>query len=194
MQKVQPKYRTQKHIHYYDFEQGSPEWLAGRVDHFTGSNAAKLLTSFGAGRHAFAKEGSFKGNFYTKRGHLLEIEAIELYETIKGIEVGKTGFVKNDKYRYCLYSPDGFLPKKTIEVKCFSKDAHLKTIKYQGLDILAQCHFGQLILEKQSTDLILYCPHPGIPPEKQLVIITIKRDKDIQDNFKQKIGTWNEQN
>lgn len=192
MVKNQLKSKAQPHIHYFDYEQGSEEWKEGRKDHFTGSNAHKLLSSFGAGRHAYADNSSFGGNFYTKRGHLLETEAIELYEQIKEVKVGTTGFVKNDKYKRCLYSPDGFLPDRTLEVKCFSPEVHLKTIKYQDIKILSQCHFGQLILEKDLTDLILYCPDDSIPVEKQLVIITIKKDKDIRDNFKRIVEAWND--
>lgn len=186
-----PKRKVSRSVTYHDVEQGSDEWLKLRENKFTGSNAAKLLTSFGAGSHAMAGLDNFAGNFHTKRGHLLENEAIELYEQIRNVQVHHTGFVTNSKYENCLYSPDGFLPDRSIEVKCFSPKKHLETIKYQSLEILAQVHFGQLIMEKALTDLILYCPKPEIPVEQMLVIIPIKRNKDIQDNFKRIIKAYN---
>lgn len=181
------------HVVYYDdLEQGSETWKMLRENQFTGSNAYKLLTSFGAGTWAMANDTGFTGNFYTRRGHLLEDQAIELYERIKGVTVGHTGFVTNAKYPNCLYSPDGFLPDRTIEVKAFSVNKHLQAIKNPSIAIKAQCHFGQLILEKKLTDLILFNPSKELPPEQRLVIITIKHDKDIQNNFKRIIREYHE--
>lgn len=181
------------HITYHDFEQGSPEWLEARnTNKFTGSNASKLLTSFGGGSWAMAKDSKFTGNFHTERGHLLEVQGIELYEKIKNKKVSHTGFVTNEKYPNCLYSPDGFLPDRTIEVKCFSVKRHLETIESQDVNTLAQIHFGQLIMEKPATDLILYNPSQEVPVEKKLVIIEIKKDLDIQRNFKRIIKEYNE--
>lgn len=191
------------HITYYDVEQGSEEWIKGREGMFTGSNAYKLLSTFGAGKHAMSEPSSFSGNYHTERGHILESEAIELYESITDAKVYHTGYVTNSKYKNCLYSPDGFTANKVIEVKCFSPKKHLELIRSPKLEVLAQCHFGQLILEKKATDLIAYCPKPKkwdesiegewpIPIDKMLVIINIKRDKDIQDNFKNIIKEYHE--
>lgn len=189
------------HIQYHNVEQGSAEWLRLRENQFTGSNAYKLLTSFGAGSWAKSTPSEFKGNFYTKRGHLLEDRAIELYERIRDCKVDHTGFVTNSKIKGCLYSPDGFRPDRTIEVKCFKPENHLEAIKYQSLSIKAQVYFGQLIMEKPLTDLILYCPKPKewdekkqgvwpVPVDKMLVIITIERDPAIERNFKRIIKAY----
>lgn len=198
------KSQQKSNLTYHDeIEQGSPEWLQFREFKFTGSNAYKLLTSFGAGSWAMSKNETWGGNYHTKRGHLLEKEALELYEQIEGVECGYTGFVTNTKYPNCLYSPDAFRPDRTVEVKCFSIKEHLKTIKNPDVKILAQCHFGQIIMERPKTDLVLYCPKPKewndelqgewpLTPAQMLVIITIKRDKDIHDNFKKIIRGYNE--
>jgi hypothetical protein len=194
---------NKKHIIYHDIEQGSEEWNKGRHGNFTGSNAYKLLSTFGAGSHAMSVESFFGGNFHTERGHILEDEAIELYNEIYGVSVQFTGFVTNNKYPNCLYSPDGYLDDKIIEVKCFSPKKHLELIKNPKLEVLAQCHFGQLILEKNLTHLVAYCPKPKnwndeqdgewlVPLDKMFVVIPIKRDKDIQNNFKRIIKEYHD--
>ena len=199
-----PRTTKRSNLTYHDnVEQGSPEWLQLREYKFTGSNAYKLLTSFGAGSWAMAKNETWHGNFYTKRGHILEEEALGLYEQIKGVKCDHAGFVTNTKYPNCLYSPDAYREDRTVEVKCFSPKEHLKTIKNPSVKILAQCHFGQIIMERNATDLVLYCPKPSnwderwdgewpVPVDKMLVILTIKKDKDIHNNFKGIIKEYNE--
>ena len=163
------------HIHYRDdIEQGSEEWLQLRKNRISGSTAHKLLGRGIPSLNSFnTEEASFSGNFATKRGHLLEDEAIELYEAINEVEVLKTGFVTNDKYPMAIYSPDGYLEDKTIEVKCFLPKAHLEAVARPDKKILAQCYFGQIVLEKASTDLILYCPKEEIPLDKKFVVKSI---------------------
>lgn len=195
--------KSNSRITYHDdVEQGSQEWLKQRDKKFTGSNAYKLLSSFGAGDWAMNESVVWSGNYHTKRGHILEPECIELYSAIKGIECQHTGFVTNSRYPNCLYSPDAYTHDRVIEVKCFSPKVHLKEIESPSVKVLSQCHFGQMILEKNRTDLIFYCPKPStwndetdgqfpVPIEKMLVIIPIKKDKKIQDNFKNIIDSYN---
>lgn len=73
----------------HQVQQGSDEWKEARVGKYTGSNAYKLLSSFGATEYAKAINDSFTGNFHTERGHILEEEAVDLYETIKGVAVDR---------------------------------------------------------------------------------------------------------
>lgn len=173
------------HIHYYDsLEQGSPEWLAKRENKISGSTAYKLLGKGIPSLNSFnTSDSKFEGNFATKRGHLLEDEAIELYEAINGVEVLKTGLVTNDKYPNAIYSPDGYLEDRTIEVKCFLPKAHLEAVKRPSLKILAQCHFGQIILEKPLTDLILYCPKDEISLDDKFVVKQIPKQEKIHNNM-----------
>lgn len=182
MPKKQPQLNS--HIHYYDdLEQGTPEWHALRKNKISGSTAYKLLGNGVPSLKSFNNESTFNGNFATKRGHLLEDEAIELYEAINNVKVMRTGMVTNDKYVYAIYSPDGYLTDRTLEVKCFLPKAHLEAVARPNVKILAQCHFGQLILEKDLTDLILYCPKPEIPLEKKFVVKQIPKKQAIQDNM-----------
>ena len=170
-------------ITIHETAQGTAEWHEAREGKFTGSLAYKLLGSSGANEYAKATRTSFKGNYHTKRGVTLEPEAIELYEAIKGVSVARPGFVTNDRFNGCLYSPDGILEDVLIEVKCFSELEHMKI--YNGdikLSVLAQVHFGLMICEKQLAHLVIY--NPTLDPEKAFKIILIKANKNIQSNFK----------
>lgn len=172
--------KQRNNVHYNnEIEQGSPEWLAIRKNKISGSTAYKLLGKGVPSLRSFNDDdNSFTGNFATKRGHLLETEAIELYEAINDVKVQTTGFVLNDKYPHAIYSPDGYMEDRTIEVKCFLPKAHLEAIKRPSIKILAQCYFGQIVLEKELTDLILYCPKDEIPLEQKFVVKSIpKKEK-----------------
>lgn len=172
-------------IHYYDsIIQGSEEWLKLRENKISGSTAYKLLGKGVPSLNSFnSSDSNFGGNFATKRGHLLEDEAIELYEAINGVKVLKTGLVTNDKYPRAIYSPDGYLEDRIIEVKCFLPKAHLEAVNRPNKKILAQCHFGQIILEKNLTDLVLYCPKDEIPLEKKFVVKSIEKKNKIHTNM-----------
>lgn len=174
-------------ITYNDTEQGTPEWIEARTGKFTGSNAYKLLSSFGAHEYAKALESNFDGNFFTKRGHLLESEAIELYEQITKSTVQHCGFVTNDSFPDCLFSPDGLTDTHIIEVKCFGETPHMAI--YNGtipMKILAQIHFGMMICEKQGGKLVIY--NPKLEPKKAFKIIDIAYSEKIVNNFKRILG------
>ena len=177
--------KQSEHVHYNnEIEQGSPEWHAIRKNKISGSTAYKLLGKGVPSLKSFNDDStSFTGNFATKRGHLLETEAIELYEAIYGVTVLHAAFVLNDKYEFAIYSPDGYLENKTIEVKCFLPKAHLEAVKRPDKKILAQCYFGQIILEKPATDLILYCPKDEIPLDKKFVVKTIEAREKVHANI-----------
>jgi hypothetical protein len=186
-----------------DVDQGSEEWLKKREQMYTGSNADKLLTSPQSviiengkiTKYAHAGISEFKGNFWTKRGHLLEDEAIELYELIKGVTVRKTGYITNSDYPGCMTSPDGIDDDWYLEVKSFDAPAHRKILNGDiSFKILAQIHYGMLIAGKKKARLLAYCPKrdeegkPLFEPKDQLKIIDIYADEDIENNFKRKIG------
>lgn len=195
-------------ITIHDIEQGTPEWLKMREELYTGSNAHKLLEHANKVRivdgkvspYAIAEITGFKGNFYTDRGHMLEEEAIELYEQITGKNVDRPGFVTNSKWPGSGYSPDGTVTDRTIEVKSFNVEKHKKLIAGElDIKILAQVHFGQLICGKKLTDFVAYnpvfakkefivngfpVPNPDYDPKSALVIITIKHNPKIAANFK----------
>lgn len=171
-----------------DIIQGTPEWEAARDGKFTGSNADKLLTSFGAGDHARSRTTDFTGNFHTKRGHLLEGEALELYHDITGEVVKTTGYVSNSDMPNCIYSPDGYTDNHLLEVKCFAEGQHLKLYKAHStrelsLKILAQIHFGMMITGKRKARLIVY--NPTLDAKRAFKFIDIDYDPRIEKRFKQ---------
>lgn len=167
--------------------QGTPEWDAIRKGKITGSIAYRLLGSFGKGEHVFNGDSGFTGSFATERGHLLEDEAIEMYEAIKNETVQHYGFVTNDAYPDAGYSPDGLTDSHVIEVKCFSEKNHLEIWRADSWlaipkKILAQIQFGILITERQGGRLVIY--NPKLEAKKALRIIEVPRVEKIQENFK----------
>lgn len=194
-------------VHFHFIEQGSDEWLEARKGMYTGSNSYKLLGNLGWVEYAKAIASDFKGNFWTKRGHLLEDEAIELYEQITGTKVlrdetgTKVGFITNDKYIRCLYSPDGVPPVPLLEVKSFSPINHLKLINGDiDLKIMAQIQYGLTISERPYAELLPYNPmfakrkildeatdelvdNKLYDPSKAFKIIRVPRNKAAIANF-----------
>jgi hypothetical protein len=178
-------------IKLHDIEQGTDEWLELRKDLYTGSGADKLLKHSGqfkiadgiATPYALAEITGFKGNFFTRRGHILEDQAIELYQRIKKCEVERAGFVTNSKYPTCGYSPDGLREDRTLECKAFNPDLHMKMFKGDiPVKVLAQCHFGMLICGKKLCDLIIY--NPDLEAREAFKVIPIRYNPKIAANFK----------
>jgi hypothetical protein len=185
-----------------DVIQGTQEWLEARKGMYTGSNALKLLTSSDSSKiingersgYATGDINNFKGNFYTKRGHLLETEALKLYEKITGNTVTYTGYVTNSLYTGCLYSPDGLEPDCVLEVKAFTKDKHLELLSGKIPDeIMAQIHYGMLIYDVKRARLIPYNPefakrdNDFYDPKKAIKIIDVKANPRILTNFRNKL-------
>lgn len=176
-------------IYHDSILQGTPEWHEARVNKITGSTAYKLLGRAVPTLRSFnSATSTFTGNAATERGHLLEPEAIELYEAVYDVKVQHAGFVTNDKYPNCLYSPDGYLDDRVVEVKCFMPKNHLITVKKPDIKILAQCYFGQIILEKDLTDLVLYCPKDEVELDKKFVVIPVPKKEKVHANMIDKIG------
>lgn len=179
-------------ITVHDCLQGTDAWHELRSGKYTGSNAHKLLTAGGkkviadgaSTLYALTGTDEFGGNFYTKRGHILEEEAIELYEAIKRQKVERPGFVTNTSFPACGYSPDGIVPDATIEVKCFNQAKHMAI--YGGeipLTVMAQLHFGMLICGKALARLVIY--NPELDPKLAFKIIEVKARRPITKNFNQ---------
>jgi hypothetical protein len=175
-------------IKIHDVEQGTPEWHELRAGKYTGSNAHKLLR-FGTIDYSKSANTGFKGNFYTKRGHILEAEAIELYEAIHRCTVSRPGFVTNSDYPTCGYSPDGICESVAvtgnilIEVKCFNATRHLTIAKGEiPVEIMAQIQFGLFISGIREARLILY--NPELDPQQAFKTLPIKANRNIHSNFK----------
>jgi hypothetical protein len=170
-------------VKIHEVDQNTSEWMQLRSGKYTGSNADKLLR-FGAIDYALTEQSDFKGNYHTKRGHILEEECVELYEKITGNNVDRPGFVTNDKYISCGYSPDGLCGETLIEVKCFNTVKHMLTVNGAiPFKVEAQIHFGLFICELKQAQLLIYNPEIENPKDA-FKIINIKARKSIQDNFK----------
>lgn len=183
-------------ITIHDCEQGSADWHAIRDGLITGSMAEKLLTGMGDLDYARNAESKFTGNFATQRGHVLEDRAIALYEKIYKTIVARPGFITNDKYTSCGYSPDGLDVDDQpgvwyrshlgtlLEVKCFYEKKHMEIFDgHIPVKVMAQIQFGLMICELKQARLIIY--NPDIPePLRAFKVIPIKANRDIQANFK----------
>lgn len=182
-------------------EQGSDEWLQEREGKYSGSNAYKLLGTIGVKQYALAELASWGGNFWTKRGHLLEDQAISLVERIKGVNIirneegVKVGIVTNSLFPNCIYSPDGLTEKVLLEVKSFDLPEHMKLVQAKSyldipLKITAQIFYGMLISGRRTAWLIAFNPKAE-KVEDKLKIIVIKWQPEIANNFKRILGGIN---
>lgn len=168
-------------------EQNTEEWYKVREGKATGSNGDMLLTK---GLEHALKDNyrRFRGNYYTERGHILEVEAIEIYEAIHKCTVDRVGFVINDKYPNAGCSPDGIDDVWLLEVKAFGVKNHLAIVETGKVPfkIMAQVQFNMMISGKKKARLIMY--NPDIEdPKKAYVEIEIKADPEIHANFKRKL-------
>lgn len=171
-----------------EIKQNTPEWHKIRETHLTGSNADILLTR-GLEQALKANLNRFNGNFYTKRGHILEEEAIEIYEAINACTVSRPGFVVNDRFPNVGCSPDGIVEDILIEVKCFGENKHMEiqNLKSIPFKIMAQLQFNMMICELPQARLVLYNPDitDNVMAYRE---IEVKANKNIFNNIIAKIG------
>lgn len=177
-----------------DAPQGSEAWLKARDGKYTGTSAHKLL-KYGVIEYARTANTGFTGNFYTRRGHVLEDESIGIYEAIRHCRVDRPDYVTNDQFPDCLFSPDGLCDGTLIECKAFNQKKHLSI--YGGdvpFEILAQIHFGLLICELKQARLLIYNPefakpsNPLYDPKKAFKMIEVRYNRNIANNFKRILG------
>lgn len=172
-----------------EITQNSEEWIKAHEQKVSGSNSDVLL-SRGLDEVLKQEFGSFQGNFYTKRGHILEGEAIEIYEGVHDIKVDRPGLVKNDNFPNAVCSPDGIDGVTLLEVKCFIEKKHLsiKSIADIPFKIMSQLQFNMMICELKMACLVLY--NPDIEYAKLAYReIYVRANPIIQRNFKIKLRT-----
>jgi hypothetical protein len=169
----------------HQVKQGTDEWHALRLQYpHTASLAGVLLAK---GKNAASNtQGSHGSGFWAQRGHILEDEAIEVYEAVYGVKVERPGFITNDKYPDAGYSPDAMLPTVAIEVKCFAEARHLECLKITPLEVYAQVQFGLMIAELDMAHLVHY--NPDIADSKLCFrVIEVPRDEKLIERFKLKL-------
>lgn len=170
--------------------QGTPQWHALRNGNYTGQNADKLIL-YGTIDYCKTRSTSFKGNFYTKRGHILEDKAIHIYESIHGLTVDRPGAFENTRFKHCIYSPDGATDIFLIEVKCFNKKKHMQMFNGNvPFKVLAQIYYGLLISGKRKAVLIIYNPDfvkEDNRPDLAYKEIPVYWNRDINANLVRKL-------
>lgn len=183
------------HIKIHQINQNSDQWHEIRSGLITASNALDFLRKGMMGVAYIDSDGNttlktaaieknksdFGGNFSTERGHLLEVEALDLYRRIYECEVLEVGFITNDKYPIFGYSPDGMNVTEDglVEVKAFNAKKHLKIQEEDDIptEVLAQIQFGMLVSEKKFCDVVFYHPpnkEKGVNAFNALKIIRVK--------------------
>lgn len=166
-------------IIYHSVKQGSPEWLELRKGLWTGSKAIRLLQG-----KPYVEERQFEGNYYTKRGQVLENLAIAEYERVGKHFLSRPGFITNTVYPNAGYSPDGIDGKTLLEVKCLNGERHEKLASGDiPLEYQVQIHFGMIITGKRKAKLLAYNPEYS----QALTVINITYDKVIGANIRKKL-------
>lgn len=166
-----------------EIEQGTEEWLKVREGKVSATDAWSLLHGKSVDEILENKtNNSFKGNFWTKRGHILEDEAREIYSEVYE-PINTYGYVSNDKYPNAIESPDGVSAslKFQIEIKCFNEKRHFDVYKNLDSHIIAQIQFQLFISELEYCDLVLY--NPDLSPEDAFLTRRIFPDKEIHAKF-----------
>lgn len=169
---------------YPEIDQSTDEWHKLRNGKITAIDAYNLLHGKTIAEILAKKQNnSFAGNYYTKRGHILEEEAKAIYnETYEPIE--NIGFITNDKYELAGFSPDGVTisRKGLVEVKSFNEKRHYDVYKNLDAHILAQVQFQLFISEFEWDDLVLYNPDLS-DLDDAFLVRRIYPDPEVHEKF-----------
>lgn len=95
-----------------------------------------------------------------QRGVDLEFEALELYSTMKDVEIDIVGFIEHSPYVGC--SPDGLIGMNGgIEIKCPNDNNFIKTVvsSYFESKYIWQCQMNLYITGREYWDLAFYNPN-----------------------------------
>jgi len=190
--------------HYFDIEQGTPEWHALRCGVVTASVVCKLLTptlkiannetvrsmayEFAAQLEMNHVEETFQ-TFQMARGHLEEELARDVYaENYK--EVTQCGFVTNDKGGHTVgYSPDGLVGEDgLIEIKSRIQKFQVRTI-VDGVapaEFMLQMQTGLYVTEREWCDFVSYSN--GMP----LFVKGVEPDAEIQEKISEAVRLFYE--
>lgn len=173
-----------------EIEQGTEEWLKLREGKVSATDAYDLLKGVSVERILFKKQtNAFKGNYYTKRGHILEDEAksiySEVYEPLENI-----GFIENSKYPNAIFSPDGVTVSRTglVECKAFNPKRHIEVYNNLDAHIVAQIQFQLFISEFEWDDLVLY--NPDMQPTDAFLVHRFYPDKEIHKRFAEALKNY----
>ena len=167
-----------------ELQQGTDEWLEFRSSRVSGTDAYSLLKGKSIAEILYAKQhNSFKGNYYTERGHALEEVAKDIYSEARK-QVTNAGAIINTDYPNAMYSPDGLIGDNAlVECKAFNEARHLANYQKPEPQIIAQVQFGLFISGRKYCDLIFF--NPDLDDPKQMMLIKrIRPDKEMHKQFK----------
>lgn len=155
-------------LEIFDFEQGSPEWLAARCGLVTASAVHKVLAK-GQGKtrddymNALLGEtwtgepdGSFQGNDHTARGQEDEPVARALYAERAGIDVVQCGLMVSGRVGY---SPDGTVGDTgLIEIKSKLPKLQIAVLRADKVpsEHVPQIQCGLMVSGREWLDFISY--------------------------------------
>lgn len=195
-------------VNYFgDVEQGSEEWLNIRKLNLSGTDAHKVYIGWTKEKILTDKniDTGFTGNYYTRRGHMLEPLAVKTFEQIHNIKIEECGYITNNKYEYVMYSPDGFNKKSKllIEIKGFMEKHHLECIKNPDETIVSQIAWGIMVGEFEKAVLINVNPdceenqynETWFNKDDEIIVKRIEAYKEFLKNDGKAIETshWNEE-
>lgn len=167
-----------------ELQQGTDEWLEFRSSRVSGTDAYSLLKGKSITEILYAKQhNSFKGNYYTERGHALEEVAKDIYSEARK-PIHNAGAIINSEYPNAMYSPDGLIKEVgLVECKAFNPTRHLANYQKTEPQIVAQIQFGLFISGRKYCDLILFNPDLE-DVTKMMLIKRFKPDLEMHQQFK----------
>ncbi len=170
------------------------EWLDARLGKVTGTRLKDLVVK----RGTKPKKGFYEiiaervaipanGENVMDRGHRLEIDALERFESESGKKVNKdlVIFCRGDNHDIAV-SPDGYIEKKKkvtemVECKCLSSASHIEA--YLTKEIPSEYEYQKLQYFIVNDDLqILYFVFYDPRMPKDFFYFTIKRE-EVKDQI-----------
>lgn len=160
-------------IQIFDCAQNSPEWYAARAGIPTASEFHTVMASGrGGGESKTRKTYMYKlagevvtgeategySNAHMERGHIMEVEAREMYSFMTDAEIELIGFVRNGEKGA---SPDGLIG----ETGMFEAKSKLPHLLIEALfrddmppEHKAQCQGALWVAEREWIDIVAYWP------------------------------------
>tara|TARA_R100000808_G_C2153807_1_gene164355 strand:- start:3366 stop:3986 length:621 start_codon:yes stop_codon:yes gene_type:complete len=173
--------------------QGSPEWLQARLGKVTASRlsdvTAKTKSGWGASRARYMGEliaETMTGvsatafvNSAMQHGIDTEPQAAAAYSFYTDHELDEVGFVNHPKIKHAGCSPDRLIGKDgLVEFKCPQTHTHIDTLLGESVPkkYMEQMYWQMACTKRKWCDFVSF--DPRMPPETQLSIQRIERDKE----------------
>jgi len=188
-------------------DQLSDEWFEARRGRVTGSTVAKIMSG---GKKAWdtmldklqkeidtpdIKLGTQQIDAAPLRhGRKYEPIATANYELERDIDLRHFGFIINEDFPGCGYSPDGVWPdlKKLTEVKCpYNTNNHAMTVVHGkgAQDYMPQLQFGMALCDIEIIDFISFDKrYPD--PKDRLFVIPVERDMKYIEEMMNKVDDF----